>query len=105
MTKKSSIEQAIDDYRKGKMVIVVDDEGRENQGDFIIAAEKATPEDINYMVTEGRGLLCMPLTIECAKRLHLTPMVNTNTALHESNFTVSVDKVIIFLILDGKPQL
>ena len=91
MTKKSSIEQAIDDYRNGKMVIVVDDEGRENEGDFIIAAEKATPEDINFMVTEGRGLLCMPITNECAKRLHLTPMVNTNTALHETNFTVSVD--------------
>ena len=73
------------------MLIVVDDEDRENEGDFIIAAEKANPEDINFMMKEGRGLICMAIPIEYSQRLKLAPMVSENTALHQTNFTVSVD--------------
>jgi 3,4-dihydroxy 2-butanone 4-phosphate synthase/GTP cyclohydrolase II len=90
-----AIDKAIDDFRQGKMLVVVDDEDRENEGDFIIAAEKATSKDINFMMKYGRGLVCMPITQKCATRLKLGPMVpsNNNTALHETNFTVSVDAV------------
>ena len=73
------------------MLIVVDDEDRENEGDFIIAAEKATSEDINFMMKIGRGLICMPITPENSRRLNLNPMVSDNTSIHETNFTVSVD--------------
>ena len=92
----NSIEKAIDDFRNGKMVIVVDDEDRENEGDFIIAAELATAEDINFMMKFGRGLICMPITQECANRLNLQPMVSSNannTSLHNTNFTISVDAI------------
>ena len=91
--KLSKIEDAIIDIKNGKMIIVVDDENRENEGDFIIASEKAKPEDINFMIKEGRGLVCISITNEISKRLNLTPMVNTNTSMHETNFTVSVDAV------------
>ncbi len=91
--KLSKIEDAIIDIKNGKMIIVVDDENRENEGDFIIASEKAKPEDINFMIKEGRGLVCISITNEISKRLSLTPMVNTNTSMHETNFTVSVDAV------------
>ncbi|SVD96894.1 uncharacterized protein METZ01_LOCUS449748, partial [marine metagenome] len=73
------------------MVIVVDDEDRENEGDFIISAEKANPQDINFMMKEGRGLICVPITQACSNRLNLGPMVLDNTSIHETNFTVSVD--------------
>lgn len=85
------IEEAIEDIRKGKMVIVVDDEDRENEGDFIVAARFATPEVINFMSKEGRGLICVALTEERCAALDLTPMVSSNTSLHETAFTVSVD--------------
>ncbi|TAG08344.1 MAG: bifunctional 3,4-dihydroxy-2-butanone-4-phosphate synthase/GTP cyclohydrolase II, partial [Sphingobacteriia bacterium] len=75
------IEEAIDDIRNGKMVIVVDDEGRENEGDFIMAARFATPEAINFMCKEGRGLICAALTEERCAELELTPMVSSNTSL------------------------
>ncbi len=88
---KLSIEEVLDQFKNGQMLIVVDDEDRENEGDFIIAAEKATPEDINFMMKEGRGLICMPIVPSCSKRLHLGPMVSDNTSIHETNFTVSVD--------------
>ncbi len=88
-----NVKQAIDDFRNGKMIIVVDDEDRENEGDFIIAAEKATPQDINFMMKEGRGLICIPISQNNAKRLKLSPMVSSNTSLHETNFTVSVDAI------------
>lgn len=87
----NSIESAIEDIKLGKMVIVVDDEDRENEGDFIIAARKATPEVINFMSKHGRGLICAPITEERADELLLTPMVTDNTALHETAFTVSID--------------
>jgi 3,4-dihydroxy 2-butanone 4-phosphate synthase/GTP cyclohydrolase II len=86
-----SIESAIDDIRAGKVVIVVDDEDRENEGDFICAARCATPEVINFMATHGRGLVCAPLTEERCEELGLDLMVGRNTALHATPFTVSVD--------------
>jgi len=86
-----SIEAAIEDIRNGKMVIVVDDEDRENEGDFIIAARFVTPEVINFMSKEGRGLICAALTEERCAELLLSPMVSSNTSLHETAFTVSVD--------------
>ena len=87
----SKIEEAIKDIRNGKMIIVVDDENRENEGDFIISSEKAKPEDINFMIKEGRGLVCISITNDISKRLKLVPMVSSNTSMHETNFTVSVD--------------
>ncbi len=87
------IEEAIEDIRTGKMVIVVDDEDRENEGDFIIAATHTTPEIINFMSREGRGLICAALTEERCLELGLEPMVSSNTSLHETAFTVSVDLI------------
>nr|WP_272880350.1 bifunctional 3,4-dihydroxy-2-butanone-4-phosphate synthase/GTP cyclohydrolase II [Paenibacillus azoreducens] len=86
-----SIEAALEDLRTGKVIIVVDDEDRENEGDFVALAEKATPEVINFMVTEGRGLVCMPITRERAQTLELAPMAARNTDHHGTAFTVSVD--------------
>ena len=86
-----TIESAIEDIRAGKLVIVVDDEDRENEGDFIVAAEKATPEVINFMSKYGRGLICVPLIEDRCDELGLPLMVRNNTALHETAFTVSVD--------------
>lgn len=91
--KLNSIEEAIDDFREGKFVIVVDDEDRENEGDFIIAAEKITPEKVNFMLTNGRGVLCAPITEERCKELDLDMQVETNTSIHETPFTVTVDKL------------
>ncbi|TDH28074.1 bifunctional 3,4-dihydroxy-2-butanone-4-phosphate synthase/GTP cyclohydrolase II [Segetibacter sp. 3557_3] len=86
-----SIESAIEDIKKGKLVIVVDDEDRENEGDFITSARNATPEVINFMSKEGRGLICVPLEEERCDKLGLELMVNSNTSLHATPFTVSVD--------------
>lgn len=91
--KLNTIEEAIEDIRQGKIVIVVDDEDRENEGDFIAAAEKVTPEMINFMATHGRGLICAPLTQKRCKELDLHPMVTNNTVLHQTAFTVSVDLI------------
>lgn len=85
------IEEAIADIRAGKVVIVVDDEDRENEGDLLTAARNATPEVVNFMATHGRGLICAPLTEERCEQLGLGLMVHDNTALHETPFTVSVD--------------
>src|SRR6186713_1289733 len=87
----ASIESAIEDIKRGKLVIVVDDEDRENEGDFVTAARNVTPEVINFMSKYGRGLICAPLVEERCDELGLTLMVNNNTALHETPFTVSVD--------------
>jgi 3,4-dihydroxy 2-butanone 4-phosphate synthase/GTP cyclohydrolase II len=86
-----SIESAIEDIKNGKLVIVVDDEDRENEGDFITAAENVTPEIINFMSTYGRGLICAPLSEERCDALRLQAMVSDNTSLHATPFTVSVD--------------
>ncbi|MFA6259900.1 MAG: bifunctional 3,4-dihydroxy-2-butanone-4-phosphate synthase/GTP cyclohydrolase II [Bacteroidia bacterium] len=86
-----TIEEAIEDIRNGKLVIVVDDEDRENEGDFLTAARNVTPEVINFMATHGRGLICAPLTEERCNELGLNLMVKDNNAVHETAFTVSVD--------------
>mgnify|MGYP003645666310 CR=1 FL=1 len=86
-----SIEDAINDIKNGKVIIVVDDENRENEGDFLAAAELATPEMINFMATQGRGLICAPLTENRCKELGLQMMVANNTDHMETAFTVSVD--------------
>lgn len=91
--KLNSIEEALDDFREGKIVIVVDDEDRENEGDFIIAAEKITPETVNFMLKNGRGVLCAPITLSRCKELQLEPQVSSNTSLLGTPFTVTVDKV------------
>ena len=87
----NTIEEAIADIRSGKIIIVVDDEDRENEGDFVCAAERITPEMINFMATHGRGLICTPIEETRAEELELKPMVPENTALHETAFTVSID--------------
>lgn len=87
----NTIAEAIEDLQAGKVIIVVDDEDRENEGDFVTAARNATPEVINFMATHGRGLVCAPLTEERCSELQLNLMVSNNTAVYETNFTVSVD--------------
>ncbi len=89
--KLDTIEDAIEDIRKGKVIIVVDDENRENEGDFVAAADKITPDIINFMATQGRGLICAPLTENRCKELDLNMMVSNNTDHMETAFTVSVD--------------
>ncbi|MCC6754338.1 MAG: 3,4-dihydroxy-2-butanone-4-phosphate synthase [Saprospiraceae bacterium] len=93
MTNFNSIEEAIQDFREGKILIVVDNEDRENEGDFICAAETITPELVNFMASHGRGLLCAPLEEARADALQLPLMVRKNTSLHETAFTVSVDLI------------
>lgn len=88
-----SIEEAIDDFKKGKMVIVVDDEDRENEGDLIMAAEKITPDDVNFMLKNARGVLCAPITNKRCKELHLDHQVEENTSMLGTPFTVTVDKL------------
>jgi 3,4-dihydroxy 2-butanone 4-phosphate synthase / GTP cyclohydrolase II len=91
--KLNTIQEAIDDIKNGKMIIVVDDQDRENEGDFIAAAECVTPEMINFMAQHGRGLICAPLTEKRADELGLPLMVNKNTVLHNTQFTVSIDLI------------
>ncbi|HOP58436.1 MAG TPA: bifunctional 3,4-dihydroxy-2-butanone-4-phosphate synthase/GTP cyclohydrolase II [Bacteroidales bacterium] len=91
--KLNTIEEAISDIKQGKLLIVVDDEDRENEGDFIVAAELITPEIVNFMATYGRGLICVALPEERCEELELDLMVGTNTSLHETQFTVSVDLI------------
>ena len=93
MTQFSKIEDAIEDFRQGKFVIVVDDEDRENEGDFITAAELITPEKVNFMLREGRGVLCAPITISRAKELQLDRQVDNNTSVLGTPFTVTIDKL------------
>lgn len=93
MYKFNHIEEAIEDIRDGKIVVVIDDEDRENEGDLLMAAEKVTPEAINFMATYGKGLICMPLTEEYLKRLNIPQMVKDNTDNHETAFTVSIDHI------------
>jgi 3,4-dihydroxy 2-butanone 4-phosphate synthase/GTP cyclohydrolase II len=89
--KFNTIQEAVEDIKDGKIIIVVDDEDRENEGDFVAAAEKATPEMINFMSKEGRGLICAPITEKRCEDLELSMMVGKNTSLHETAFTISVD--------------
>jgi 3,4-dihydroxy 2-butanone 4-phosphate synthase/GTP cyclohydrolase II len=87
----NTIEEAIEDIKNGKVIIVVDDEDRENEGDFIAAARSITPELITFMAREGRGLICTPISKEIAKKLELDLMVNSNSSSHETAFTVTID--------------
>ncbi len=87
----SSIEQALEDLRNGKVILVADDENRENEGDFICAAEFATTENVNLMASVGKGLICMPMSAELANKLELSPMVHNNTDNHQTAFTISID--------------
>jgi 3,4-dihydroxy 2-butanone 4-phosphate synthase / GTP cyclohydrolase II len=89
----NSVESAIEDLKLGKLIIVVDDEDRENEGDFVVAARHVTPDVINFMSKHGRGLICAALTDQRCRELQLEPMVSTNTSLHETAFTVSVDLI------------
>lgn len=89
----NTVEEAIEEIKQGNFVIVVDDEDRENEGDFIIAAEKVTPEKINFMMRYGRGVLCAPITEERARQLELPMQVEENTSVHETPFTVTVDRI------------
>lgn len=91
--KINTIEEAIEELKAGKLIIVVDDEDRENEGDFITAAQNVTPEIINFMSKNGRGLICAPISAEIADRLNLNLMVENNTVLHQTPFTVSVDLI------------
>src|SRR6188508_777448 len=90
-TRFSTIEAAVQAFAQGEIVIVVDAEDRENEGDFICAAEKVTPEIVNFMITHGRGQLCMPILPEVCERLKLAPMVEANTAPLGTSFTIPVD--------------
>ena len=89
--KLNTIEEAIEDFRQGKFVIVVDDEDRENEGDLIIAAEKVTPEHVNFMITNARGELCAPLSISRCHELKLDHQVADNTSMLGTPFTITVD--------------
>lgn len=89
--KHNSIPEIIEDFRAGRMIVLIDDEDRENEGDLIMAASKVTPEDINFMTHHGRGLICMPITRERCKQLNLLLMVNKNEARFATNFTVSIE--------------
>lgn len=91
--KFNSVEEAIADLKKGNMIIVVDDEDRENEGDLLMLAEKVTPEAINFMASYGKGLICMPITGERLDKLEIQPMVQHNTDNHQTAFTVSVDAI------------
>lgn len=91
--KLDGIEEAIADFREGKFVVVVDDANRENEGDLIISAEKITAEDINFMLTYARGVLCVPLTKSRCMELDLYPQTNENSSIHGTPFTVTVDKL------------
>ena len=93
MDQFQSIKQALQDLRDGKIILVVDDPDRENEGDFICAAEFATTENINFMATHGKGLICMPMSEEYVRRLQIPQMVRTNTDNHETAFTISIDHV------------
>lgn len=89
----NTIDEAVRDLREGKIIVVVDDEDRENEGDFVLSAEKTTPDAINFMATHGRGIICAALTPQRTKELALDMMVDSNTSLHETSFTVSVDYI------------
>ena len=91
--KLNTIEEAVADFKEGKFVIVVDDEDRENEGDFITAAEMITPEKVNFMLQEGRGVLCAPITISRSEELDLPHQVSTNTSILGTPFTITIDKL------------
>ena len=88
-----TVEEALEDLKAGKIIIVVDDEDRENEGDVVVLADYATPENINFMAKYARGLICTPITQALANELHLHAMVSNNTDNHQTAFTVSIDHI------------
>lgn len=92
-----TIEQALEDLRQGKIILVTDDADRENEGDMICAAEFATTENVNFMATHAKGLICMPMSQEYIEKLQLAQMVTRNTDNHETAFTVSIDLSLIHI--------
>ncbi len=90
----NSTEEIIEDLRQGKMVIIMDDEDRENEGDLVMAAEKVTPEAVNFMARYGRGLICLTLSKERCQQLRLPLMVNENESAHSTNFTLSIEAAV-----------
>ena len=99
----NTIEEAIEDFRQGKFLIVVDDEDRENEGDFVVAAELITEEQINFMLKEGRGVLCAPITLSRCKELDLEMQVQNNTSMLGTPFTVTVTDEDVLLNADLNP--
>ena len=93
MFQYNTIEEALEDLRQGKMILCTDDPDRENEGDLICAAEFATTENVNFMATHGKGLICMPMSYEYVRKLQFPQMVTRNTDNHETAFTVSIDHV------------
>ena len=93
MSQFNTVEEALADLRAGKIILVTDDPDRENEGDFICAAQFATTENINFMATHGKGLICMPMSAEFVEKLQIPQMVSKNTDNHETAFTVSIDRV------------
>ncbi|MGN1313783.1 MAG: 3,4-dihydroxy-2-butanone-4-phosphate synthase, partial [Lachnospiraceae bacterium] len=93
MVQFNTVEEALEELKQGKIILVTDDPDRENEGDFICAAQFATTENINFMATHGRGLICMPMSEEYVRRLRIPQMVEQNTDNHETAFTVSIDAV------------
>ena len=93
MSEFATIEQALEDLRDGKIIVCTDDPDRENEGDFICAAEFATPENVNFMACYGKGLICMPMSSQMTQKLGLSQMVANNTDNHATAFTVSIDHV------------
>lgn len=91
--KLDSVKDAIKDLQNGKIIIVIDDEDRENEGDFICAGKYATPENINFIATYGKGLICCPVSTQIAKKLNLHPMIENNTDNHQTAFTISIDHI------------
>ena len=89
----NTVEEAVKDLKEGKIIIVTDDDDRENEGDFICAAEYATTENVNFMATYGKGLICMPMSEELSRKLCFPQMVSENTDNHETAFTVSIDHI------------
>ncbi len=104
MIRFNTIEEGIEDIKNGKMIVVVDDEDRENEGDLLMAAEKATPEAINFMAKHGRGLICAPMTRDRLKELNILPMVRDNTDPKETAFTVSVDWINVTTGISAKER-
>src|SRR5574344_7640 len=94
MYKFNTVSEALEALRNGEIILVTDDEQRENEGDFICAAEFATTENINFMASHGKGLICMPMSEKICTRLQFPQMVNTNTDSHETAFTVSIDHIM-----------
>lgn len=93
MIEFNTVEEALEDLRQGKIILVTDDEDRENEGDFVCAAEFATTENVNFMAVHGKGLICMPMAIELCKKLQFPQMVSDNSDNHETAFTVSIDHI------------